>query len=315
MTSSFTIAGQRAAWSRTHALTEADAAAMAALRQLTAPHKGRLRGAAARAPFDDIMSRVAAPDGVAYAEDRIGGVSGWWCRPDGARSGAAIIHLHGGWFSWGSALTFRHLVGQIAQRAQVAAFIPDYRLAPEHPYPAGLMDALAVWRDLAGRPGLRLALSGDSAGGALALSLLALLAADVDAPQPVAAAVLSPVTDLTLGGASWRTRADADPYFVVEQGRHQVRDYLNGHDAADPQASPLFGALAGLPPLRVHVGDDEVLLDDALRYVERAAAAGVDALAEVWMGMPHGFASGVGRFNAAGLALDAIAGFLAERLL
>lgn len=314
MTSSATRSDQPTAWSHSHPLSEADGVAMAALRQMSAPHKGLLRGVAARAPFDDIMGRVPAPAHLRYEQGEVGGIGGWWCHPDGARAGAAILHLHGGWFSWGSALTFRHLVGQIALRAKVSAFIPDYRLAPEHAYPAGLMDALAAYRGLIAEPGLRVALSGDSAGGALALSLLSIIAAEAATPQAVAAVVISPVTDLTLSGASWHTRADADPYFVREQGQHQIDAYLAGHDAADPLVSPLFADLAGLPPIRVHVGDDEVLLDDALRYAERAAAAGVDASVDVWMGMPHGFTSAVGRMQAAGSALDAIAAFLSGRL-
>ncbi|HAT33223.1 MAG TPA: esterase [Janthinobacterium sp.] len=314
MTNHFTYAGQRHAWLQTHSVSDADRAAMAALRELTAAHKGKLRGIAARAPFDDIMLRVSAPANMRYQEDTIGGVHGWWCHPEGAREGAAILHLHGGWFSWGSARTFRNLVGHIAQRANVSAFIPDYRLAPEHPYPAGMMDAVAVFRGLSVEHGLTVAVSGDSAGGGLALSLLSMLAAEAHGTQPVAAAVISPVTDLTLSGASWRTRAKADPYFVLDQGRHQVEAYLNGQDAAALQVSPLFADLAGLPPIRVHVGDDEVLLDDALRYAERAAAAGSDIGVEVWMGMAHGFAGAVGRMDAAGLALDAIAGFLAQQL-
>ena len=126
--------------------------------------------------------------------------------------------------------------------------------------------------------------------------------------------MLSPVTDLALSGASWETRAAADPYFHRSQAAELVRSYLGGHDPTDPLASPLYGKLAGLPPIRVHVGDDEVLLDDSLRYVERAVAAGVDARVDVWEGMPHGFLSGIGTLAASRQALDEIGRFLAERL-
>ena len=131
---------------------------------------------------------------------------------------------------------------------------------------------------------------------------------------PSAAVVLSPVTDLTLSGRSWETRAVADPYFTKEQAASLVPLYLGSHDPKDPLASPLFGNLAGLPPIRVLVGDDELLLDDSLRYVERAVTAGVDARVDIWEGLPHVFPSAVGQLEAAGQALSAIGSFLAERL-
>ncbi|HLQ78174.1 MAG TPA: alpha/beta hydrolase fold domain-containing protein, partial [Terriglobia bacterium] len=126
--------------------------------------------------------------------------------------------------------------------------------------------------------------------------------------------VLSPVTDLTLSGATYKTRADADPLFTREQVAELVHTYLGNADARHPQASPLHGRYSGMPSTRIHVGDDEVLLDDSLRYVERAVAAGVDARVDVWMGMPHGFPARIGRLKAASQALDAIGAFLAESL-
>jgi acetyl esterase/lipase len=131
---------------------------------------------------------------------------------------------------------------------------------------------------------------------------------------PVGVALFSPVTDLTLSGASYETRADADPFFTKQQVAELVRSYLGGADANDPLASPLRGRVSGLPPTRIHVGDDEVLLDDSRRYVERAAAAGVDARLEVWTGMPHGFVASIGMLKAAAQALDATGAFLTERL-
>jgi acetyl esterase/lipase len=119
---------------------------------------------------------------------------------------------------------------------------------------------------------------------------------------------------LTLTGKTWKTRAAADPYFIESQARELISSYLNGADPTAPNVSPLYGSLAGLPPVRVHVGDDEVLLDDALRYVERAVDAGVDARLDVWQGMAHGFVSGVGKLAVADQALGEIGAFLAERL-
>jgi acetyl esterase/lipase len=131
---------------------------------------------------------------------------------------------------------------------------------------------------------------------------------------PVAAVALSPVTDLALTGATWETRAAADPYFIRSQVAELVSSYLDGRDAADPLASPLYGELAGLAPIRVHVGDDEVLLDDSRRFVERAVTARVDAHVDVWKGMTHVFLSGIGTLAASAQALDMIGTFLTGRL-
>ena len=130
----------------------------------------------------------------------------------------------------------------------------------------------------------------------------------------VGVAAVSPVTDLTLSGRTYETRADADPLFIRPQVAELVRSYLGGADANDPLASPLHGRFSGLPPIRIHVGDDEVLLDDSRRYVERAAAAGVDAGLEVWTGMFHGFVASIGPIKASTLALDAIGTFLTDQL-
>ena len=132
--------------------------------------------------------------------------------------------------------------------------------------------------------------------------------------MPVGTVVLSPVTDLALTGTTWDTRAEADPFFIKSQVTELVRAYLGGHDPTDPMASPLYGELIHLAPIRVHVGDDEVLLDDSLRFVEKAVAAGVDAKVDVWEGMAHGFLSGVGNMNASNATLNAIGEFLEQRL-
>lgn len=301
-------------WSQLHALTPEDRIVMAQMRTMIEPNKGKLRGIAARAPYDAIMGRVVPPDAVSFRPDTIGGVAGWWCEPVNAQPQAAILHAHGGWFTWGSGEAFRHLVGHIARSARTRAFVPDYRLAPEHPSPAALDDVHACYLGLVESGVQSIALSGDSAGGNLALALLALVTAQSPANNAtVGAVVLSPVTDLAMTGRSWESRANADPFFTREQAEELVRGYLGGRDPADQTASPLYGDLAGLPPIRVHVGDDEVLLDDSLRYVERAVAAGVDAKVDVWEGMAHGFVGSIGRLDAAAEALGAIGAFLATR--
>lgn len=314
MQSNSTGTPARESWLMLHPVTAQDRAVMAAFRAMVAPNKGKLRGTAARAPFDAAMSGIVAPEGVTFREDRIGKISGWWCEPADALPGAALLHLHGGWFNLGSAAAYRHLVGHIARSARAAAFIPDYRLAPEYPFPAAIEDAGASLRGLAERGIQRIVVTGDSAGGNLALALLLLVAAEPAAIQPSGAVLFSPITDLAMTGSSWQTRAEADPLFVREQAAELIQAYLNGHDPKDPLASPLYGNFVGLPPVRVQVGDDEVLLDDSVRFVERAVAAGIDAQLDVWEGMPHGFVGSIGQTQAAASALSAIGEFLASRL-
>jgi acetyl esterase/lipase len=302
-------------WSVLHPITAEDAAAMDAMRAIVEPNKGRLQGTAARVPFDAIMEHVAVPDGVTYEADTVGGVSGLWCKPEDSQPGEVVLHIHGGWFNWGSALAFRHLVGHVAVGAGVRAFVPDYRLAPEHPFPAAQEDIRASYLGLVERGFPKIAVTGDSAGGNLALGLIGFVSANSSSARRalVGSVALSPVTDLTLSGKSWRTRAAVDPYFTRPQATELLRSYLAGHDASDPFASPLHANLAGLPPIRVHVGDDEALLDDSVRFVERAIAAGVDARLDVWQGMVHGFLGSMGRMAASAEALQLIGKFLVER--
>lgn len=303
-------------WSVMHPLNEGDSAAVSALRSVVAPMKGKLEGTAGRGPFNGIMEQVAVPEGVTFEAATIGGISGWWAKPTEARKQVAIIHAHGGWFNWGTARSFRNFAGHIGLSAAADVFIPDYRLAPEHPFPAAVEDLEACYQGLIDKGISRIAITGDSAGGNLALVLLSIASAQVlnGGIAPVGAVAFSPVTDLALSGESFDTRAEADPFFTKSQATGLVRSYLGKTDPKNPLASPLYGDLSGLPPIRVYVGDDEVLLDDSRRYVERAVASGVDARLEIWMGMPHGFVTGVGKFNAATEAFSAVRVFLGERL-
>ena len=311
---------EKARWLTVHPLSETDSQAAAGLRAAVAPFKGKLGGAAARGPFDDVMERVAAPAGVTFEAGTVGGISGFWANVRGEGRGAqgegnrqrAIIHVHGGWFNFGSARAYRNLVGHIAASAGADAFIPDYRLAPENLFPAAVTDVEACYRGLVGQGISKIAVVGDSAGGNLALVLLSILRAQVHqgGPAPVGAVAISPVTDLALTGETYQTRAQADPYFTKSQAAGLVAAYLGGTDPKNPLASPLYDDLSGLPSIRIHVGDDEVLLDDSRRYVERAVAEGVDAKLDVWMGMPHGFVTGIGQFDAARQSINAIGNFL-----
>ena len=303
----------RAPWLVIHPVSPEDSIAAAVSRSAVAPMKGKLQGTAGRAPFDQIMERVAVPEGVTFETAIVGGISGWWARPARAHKGAAIVHVHGGWFNWGTAQAFRRFAGHIASSAGAEVFIPDYRLAPEHPFPAAVEDLEACYRGLVENGITKIAFTGDSAGGDLALVLLMIASAPgfKSSVRPVGAVVFSPITDLALTGESFKTRAEADPYFTESQAAGLVRSYLGPNDPKNPLASPLYAEVRGLPPIRVHVGDDEVLLDDSRRYVERAAAAGVDAKLDLWMGMPHGFVTNIGGFKAAAQALKESGAFLA----
>jgi len=304
-------------WLAVHPVSQEDSLVATALRAGVAAVKGKLAGTAARGPFDDVMERVPAPTDVTFAADTVGGISGWWAKPARPRNGAAIVHVHGGWFNFGTASAYRNLVGHIASSAGADAFVPEYRLAPEHRFPAAVEDVEACYRGLVDKGINKIAVTGDSAGGDLALVLLSIACAPAykGGIAPVGAVAISPVTDLALTGESFETRAEADPYFTRSQVAGLVASYLGETDPKNPLASPLYGDLRGLPPIRVHVGDDELLLDDSRRYVERAVAAGVDAELDVWMGMPHGFVTGIREFDAARQALNAIGAFLTERLL
>lgn len=241
----------RTPWLNVHPASPADSVDAAALRAVVAPMKGKLQGTAGRALFDEIMEQVAVPEGVTFDAATVAGISGWWAKPARAQKGGAILHVHGGWFNLGTARAYRHLAGQIALNAGIYAFIPDYRLAPEHPFPAALRDLEACYRGLVGLGITKIALAGDSGGGDLALVLLSIASARAsnNAVAPVGAVVFSPITDLTLTGESFETRADVDPYFTKSQAAGLVRSYLGASDPKDFLASPLYADLSGLPPI------------------------------------------------------------------
>jgi len=263
------------------------------------------------------MGQVPAASGVTYAAAIVGGVSGWWCRPAEAPKGAVILYFHGGGYVVGASQAYRHFAGQVAVRAKVATFVADYRLAPEHPFPAAVDDAQAIYDGLVAEGFTSIALAGDSAGGGLALVLHSQAAAKARAgsgPVPKGAAVMSPWTDLALAGESMVTRAKADPLSTPAQLAAMAGLYLAGRDPHDPLASPLYGDLAGLPPVRIDVGEDDVLLDDSVRYGERFEREGGAIQVHTWQGMPHVFPSNIALLKAAKEALDDIGDFL-NRLL
>jgi epsilon-lactone hydrolase len=281
---------------------------------MLAPHKGEYYAvASARAGFDTLLRRTPMVDGVTYSADTVGGIPGWWCMPADAPRGVAVLYLHGGWFIMGTADAYRNFVGHIAARSKMATFIPDYRLAPEQPLPAAINDARTVYDALIENGYRKIAVAGDSAGGALAIELIADLVRDDAEVRPLGAVLLSPVTDLTLSGESWESRREADVIFTKEQVRTLVALYLNGRDPTESLASPLYLDFTGFPPVRIHTGDDEMLLDDSRRFAQRATDTGVDVQLDVWEGMLHGFPLSVAMFDAARVAVDEIGAFLEQR--
>ena len=204
-----------------------------------------------------------------------------------------LLYLHGGGYAAGSFVTHRVVAEKMAQLARVRALLPAYRLAPEHRFPAAVEDVMAVYRWLIeeyGADPARVVVAGDSAGGGLTIAL-AVSARDAGLPLPAALACISPWFDLAGTGESIRSKAGVDPCFTPEGLHLQAREYLGDADPKHPLASPLYADLRGLPPVMVQVGEDELLLDDARRLVERAHAAGVDATLEVWPGLWHIFAT------------------------
>jgi epsilon-lactone hydrolase len=293
-----------------------DALPVAATRQAASAHKGEKLGPEARPVFDAMFAATPAAADVRVEPATVGGIPGFWLRPDRARPRAFILYVHGGGYVLGSAQAVTNFAGQIAARVGADTFVPDYRLAPEHPFPAAIDDIAAAYRGLVAEGAERIVIAGDSAGGGLTLALLSILAAEKPKAtlQPVGAAVMSPWTDLALTGASFQSRAEADPIFTRSVLQALAEAYLQGQDVTDPRASPLYAQLTDLPPIRIDVGDDEVLLDDSIRYADRARAAGVDVKLSAWTGMPHVFQSSLGRLLAAEQSLNAIGDFLRQRL-
>lgn len=217
-----------------------------------------------------------------------GGVPGELIATPASRPDRHVLFLHGGGYVTGSPALYRHFTWRIATAARARVLALDYRLAPEHPFPAALDDALAAYRWLvAGMADpRRTAVMGDSAGGGLALALLLRLRDDGH-ELPAAAIALSPWTDLALTGASLSLNAKSDPMLNPADARLFAHSYLAGADPCNPYASPLYGNLARLPPALIHVGSDEILRDDAVRMAEALRAAGCRVEIEVWPRMPH----------------------------
>lgn len=251
------------------------------------------------------------PDSISIETIAEEGISAEWVRHSQAASRKVILYLHGGGNSQGSSITHRKLVGHIVHYSKVNALTLNYSLAPENPFPAGLMDAKHACRWLSEK-GYRpedIILGGDSSGGGLVLSLLLLLKNE-NYPLPQAGFLLSPMLDYTLSGDSISSCAEKDPMIIIEDLRQTVAYYCADAETSNPLVSPLFGDLTGLPPLLIQTGSEELLLDDATRLAKLATKAGVNVQIEVWNGLWHVFQSSVGKVPEANRAICRIASFI-----
>ena len=250
--------------------------------------------------------------GVRVEQSQMAGIDVDWLRPKGAREDKILFYLHGGAYVLGSRRTHRQLVSHMAKEAGVTAVLPEYRLAPEHPFPAAIDDAVAVYRALL-ESGLKpedIVISGDSAGGGLSVATLLALRHAGD-PLPAAAVLLSPFLDVTASGESATTRADQDPWFNVSD-MAVVASYYCSDEAKwrDPLISPVFANVSGLPPMLIQVGDDEILLNDSTRLAEKLEAAGIDVEIEIWPNMWHVFQMFIGKMPESKKAVEKIGRYI-----
>jgi acetyl esterase/lipase len=269
-----------------------------------------------RARAEGAARFARAHRGVRVVEVAAGSAHSEWLIPDSAPQDRALLYIHGGAWFLGSARTYRGFVSGLAYTSRTRALTIDYRLAPENPFPAGLDDCVSAyeWLLQSGISADKIVVAGDSAGGNLTLALLVALR-DAGRPLPAGAVTLSPATDLAGTGESRQTRRHLDPYFYNMSPKSTIiPDYITNHDARNPLISPLYADLHGLPPLLMHVGDHEILLDDTLLFYDRACAAGVKVKLVVWPGMFHVFQMFAPFLPEAREANKQIAEFIGSRL-
>jgi acetyl esterase/lipase len=261
--------------------------------------------------FEEMMGAVPVPADVAVSPGSLGGIPVVNIDVDGAEAEHVILYFHGGAYAVGTAASSVGLASDLGRRARARLVSVDYRLAPEHPYPAALEDAVAVYRGLiaSGRSPSAIAIAGESAGaGLVAATLVTLMRAGL--PLPSAALMMSPWVDLTLSGDSMSEKCELDPALTPEGLKRRVGDYVGAGDPADGLLSPIFADLTGLPPLLVQVGSHEILLDDATRLAARAAAADVAVTLQVTPEVPHVFQAFASMLDEAGAALTEAGAFL-----
>lgn len=242
---------------------------------------------AARADFSPAGEIHRIPDDVRVTDVSSDGVATHWLDAPGSAPDRALLFLHGGGYQFGSLASDGELAARLGRACGMRVLFPEYRLAPEHPFPAAIDDVRTVWSWLRRQRGLAsVAVVGDSAGGGLAVALLVALR-DSGEDLPVAAVLLSPTVDLTSSGRSMIERVRQDPISTPALLKRLAADYLDGADPTTPLASPLFASLVGLPPLLIEVGTADLLLSDSERLAAAARKAGVSVLLHVGEGLPH----------------------------
>jgi len=263
----------------------------------------------------ELVSAQPLPSEVNVIAAALGGVPTAEITVDGVEPRHVVLYFHGGVYVIGDAFLAAELASQVGRRTQAKVISVDYRLAPEHPYPAAVDDARAAYEALihSGIAPTDVVFAGESAGGGLAVATL-VNARDHGLPLPAAALVMSPYADLTLAGATIETRRDVDPLLSRELLEPRVADYTSGQDAALGLISPIFADLSGLPPLLIQAGTHEVLLDDAVRLAGQAAAADVEVTLDITPGVPHVFQAYHPILDEAAAALDRAGQFLSARL-
>ena len=263
----------------------------------------------------ELLSAQPLPGDVTVTAAALGGVPTAEITVDGVEPRHVVLYFHGGVYVMGDAFLAADLASQVGRRTRAKVISVDYRLAPEHPYPAAVDDALAAYKALLdnGTAPSDIVFAGESAGGGLAIATL-VNARDHELPQPAAAFVMSPYADLTLAGTTLETKGKADPLLSRGALQARVADYTAGQDAALPLISPIFAELSGLPPLIIQAGTHEVLLDDALRLAQRAATADVAVTLDITPGVPHVFQAYHQILDEAAAALDRAGQFLSAQL-
>lgn len=254
--------------------------------------------------------------GVRYEQEALGGVPCEWVRAKNSSAQQVLLYLHGGGYVVGSPHSHRPITSRLAAWSGISVAALDYRLAPEHPFPAGLDDAVAAYRALlaAGHNPKQIAVGGDSAGGGLSIALVLKLR-DLGLPQPAALLLFSPWTDVSMSGDSVRERADVEVMLSPEFGQEMRAYYAPNGAFEQPLLSPLFADLQGLPPQLIQVGGLEILHSDSLRYHAKAVAAGVASQLEEWRACWHVWQLHAGVMPEADAALKRSAAFLQQRLL
>src|ERR1039457_873458 len=267
----------------------------------------RLRG--------ELTSARPLPAGVTVTAAALGGVPAAEITIDGLEPRHVVLYFHGGVYVMGDAFQAADLASQVGRRTRAKVISVDYRLAPEHPYPAAVDDALAAYEALLhnGTAPSGIAFAGESAGGGLAVATL-VNARDHGLPLPAAAFVMSPYADLTLAGTTMETKREADPLMSRENLQSRVTDYTAGQDAALGLISPIFADLSGLPPLIIQAGTHEVLLDDAVRLAQQAATADVEVTLDITPRVPHVFQTFYPILDEAAAALDRAGQLLSAHL-